>query len=129
MTSPSEEFETSANYETQYQNLMDWVAAEDASNGEVGCGWDLDKYLFAFLSTRGIVFDHEKLKSLLQEHLQDVLGEADYNDQYKSKSCRWSQSKLPDMVYSYTVELPSSHATKSASDCHCQISSVSARAC
>lgn len=79
MTSPSEEFETSANHETQHLRLMGWVAAENASGGEVGCGWDLDKYLFAYLSTRGIGFDHEKLKNLLQEHLQDVLGEADFD--------------------------------------------------
>lgn len=53
----------------RHQRLMELIEAEDAANGEVGCGRSLGKGLSDYFSTRGIALDDEKLKSLLREHL------------------------------------------------------------
>lgn len=62
-----------------HQRLMELVEAEDAANGEVGCGRDLGKGLSGYLSTRGFALDDEQLKSLLQEHLGHILTEPDFD--------------------------------------------------
>lgn len=64
---------------TRHQRLMELVEAEDAANGEVGCGRDLGKGLSGYLSTRGVVLDDEELKSLLREHLGHILMEPDFD--------------------------------------------------
>ena len=63
----------------RHQRLLELVEAEDAANGEVGCGRDLGKGLSGYLSTRGVVLDDEQLKSLLREHLGHILMEPDFD--------------------------------------------------
>lgn len=63
----------------RHQRLLELIEAEDAANGEVGCGRDLGKGLSGYLSTRGVVLDEEKLKSLLREHLGHILMEPDFD--------------------------------------------------
>ncbi|MBD1862406.1 MULTISPECIES: hypothetical protein [Trichocoleus] len=63
----------------RHQRLMELIEAEDAANGEVGCGRDLGKGLSGYLSTRGVALDDEPLKSLLQEHLGHILMEPDFD--------------------------------------------------
>src|SRR6476469_2453899 len=63
----------------RHQRLLELVEAEDAANGEVGCGRDLRKGLSGYLSTRGVALDDEQLKSLLREHLGHMLMEPDFD--------------------------------------------------
>ena len=63
----------------RHQRLMELVEAEDAANGEMGCGQDLGKGLSGYLSTRGVILDDEQLKNLLQEHLGHILMEPDFD--------------------------------------------------
>ncbi|NJL57030.1 hypothetical protein HC928_19195 [bacterium] len=63
----------------RHQRLLELVEAEDAANGEVGCGRDLGKGLSGYFSTRGAALDEEKLKSLLREHLGHILMEPDFD--------------------------------------------------
>jgi hypothetical protein len=63
----------------RHQRLMELVEAEDAANGEVGCGRDLGKGLSGYLSTRGVALDDEQLKHLLREHLGHILMEPDFD--------------------------------------------------
>lgn len=63
----------------RHRRLLELVEAEDAANGEVGCGRDLGKGLSGYLSTRGVTLDDEQLKSLLQEHLGHILMEPDFD--------------------------------------------------
>lgn len=63
----------------RHQRLLELVEAEDAANGEVGCGRDLGKGLPEYFSTRGVALDDEKLKRLLQEHLGHILMEPDFD--------------------------------------------------
>jgi len=61
------------------QRLMELVEAEDAANGEVGCGRRLDKAVSEHFSVAKSAFDPEELKHLLQEHLGHILTEADFD--------------------------------------------------
>jgi len=63
----------------RHQRLMELIEAEDAANGEVGCGWNTDRSFLNFLSIRGITFDEERLKSLLRPHLEQLLKEPDFD--------------------------------------------------
>ena len=63
----------------RHQRLLELIEAEDATNGEVGCGRDLGKGLSGYLSTRGVALDDEQLKSLLREHLGHILMEPDFD--------------------------------------------------
>lgn len=65
--------------ETRYQRLMELVEAEDASNGEVGCGRDWGKRLPVYLRTCGINIADDKLRTLLREHPGNVLMERDFD--------------------------------------------------
>jgi len=65
--------------ETRYQRLMELVEAEDASNGEVGCGRDWGKLLPVYLRTCGINIADDKLRTLLREHPGNVLMERDFD--------------------------------------------------
>jgi len=63
----------------RHQRLLELIEAEDAANGEVGCGRDLGKGLSGYLGTRGVVLDDEQLKNLLREHLGHILMEPDFD--------------------------------------------------
>jgi hypothetical protein len=63
----------------RHQRLLELIEAEDAANGEVGCGRDLGKGLSGYLSTHVVVLDDEQLKSLLREHLGHILMEPDFD--------------------------------------------------
>jgi hypothetical protein len=64
---------TMTDSETRYQRLMELVEAEDASNGEVGCGRDWGERLPVYLRTCGINISDQTLRNLLREHLGHVL--------------------------------------------------------
>jgi hypothetical protein len=68
-----------ADQAARHQRLLDLVEAEDAANGEVGCGRNLGKGLSAYFSTCGVTLDDEQLKSLLREHLGHILMEPDFD--------------------------------------------------
>ena len=70
---------TMTDSETRYQRLMELVEAEDASNGEVGCGRDWGEQLPVYLRTCGINISDETLRNLLREHLGHVLMERDFD--------------------------------------------------
>lgn len=61
------------------QRLMELIEAEDAANGEVGCGRDWGTKLSSYLSTGGFNLEDEKLRSLLREHLGNTLMEPDFD--------------------------------------------------
>lgn len=65
--------------DARHQRLMELIEAEDAANGEVGCGQPLGKGLSAYFSTCGFTFDEEKLRCLLREHLGHILMEPDFD--------------------------------------------------
>lgn len=69
----------SSDVAARHQRLLELVEAEDAANGEVGCGRVLGKGLSGYFSTRGMALDDEKLKSLLREHLGHILTEPDFD--------------------------------------------------
>ncbi|NET38151.1 MAG: hypothetical protein F6K19_40150 [Cyanothece sp. SIO1E1] len=64
---------------TRNQRLVKLIEAEDAANGEVGCGRDLGQGLSSYLSTCQIACEDEKLKHLLREHLGHILMEPDFD--------------------------------------------------
>lgn len=66
-----------SNESTRKQRLMELIEAEDAANGEVGCGQYLGKRGSGDVPPRGVALDDEKLKSLLREHLGRILREPD----------------------------------------------------
>lgn len=63
----------------RHQRLMELVEAEDAANGEVGCGRDWGARLSGYLSTRGLNLEDEKLRSLLREYLGNTRMEPDFD--------------------------------------------------
>jgi len=69
---------------------MELVAAEDASNGEVGCGVASDK-IIAYLSNRSKNIDYDNFRELLREHLGHILTECDY-DKIISQVTRYIES-------------------------------------
>jgi hypothetical protein len=62
----------------QTQRLMELIEAEDAANGEVGCGIPSDK-LSKYLDNRSININGENLRQLLREHLGHILTELDFD--------------------------------------------------
>jgi hypothetical protein len=64
---------------TRYQRLMELVEAEDAGNGEVGCGRNLGDRPSVYLKTCGINISDEKLRNLLREYLGHLLMEVDFD--------------------------------------------------
>ena len=67
------------NESTPNQRLMELIEAEDAANGEVGCGQYLGKRVSGYVTSRGIALDDGKLKNLLREHLGQILRESDFD--------------------------------------------------
>lgn len=82
----------------RHQRLMELIEAEDAANGEVGCGRDLGKGLSGYFSTRGIALEDEKLKSLLREHLGHILMEPDFDS---------ITSQIQRQIESLVIQAPS----------------------
>jgi len=76
--------------ELQTQRLMELVAAEDASNGEVGCGVASDK-IIAYLSNRSKNIDYDDFRELIREYLGHILTECDY-DKIISQVTRYIES-------------------------------------
>ena len=68
-----------SNESTRNQRLMELIEAEDAANGEVGCGQYLGKRVLAYVTPCGVALDDEKLKSLLREHLGHILRGPDFD--------------------------------------------------
>jgi hypothetical protein len=64
---------------TRHQRLMELIEAEDAANGEVGCGRDLGNSISGSFSTRDMALEDEKLKRFLQAHLGHILREPDFD--------------------------------------------------
>lgn len=98
----------------RHQRLLELIEAEDAANGEVGCGRDLGKGLSGYFSTRGVAFDDEKLKSLLREHLGHILMEPDF-DSITTQIQRWLESLVVqtlDSSSSSTSLLDSTNVTE-----------------
>jgi hypothetical protein len=62
----------------QVQRLMELIAAEDASGGEVGCGVPSDK-LIAYINNRSINISDDNFRQLLREYLGHILTERDYD--------------------------------------------------
>jgi hypothetical protein len=65
--------------QSQDERLMELIAAEDASNGEVGCGRVANGNFLEFLNNRSINIDDDNFRSLLQTHLGHVLTERDFD--------------------------------------------------
>lgn len=64
---------------TQHKRLMELVEAEDAANGEVGCGRNWGDKPSVYLSTCGINISDEKFRILMREHLGHLLMERDFD--------------------------------------------------
>ncbi|MCU0546875.1 MAG: hypothetical protein MUE44_32715 [Oscillatoriaceae cyanobacterium Prado104] len=75
---PSEP-QSTINDTTRHQRLMELVEAEDAANGEVGCGRNLGERPSVYLKTCGINISDEKLRNLLREYLGHLLMEVDFD--------------------------------------------------
>jgi hypothetical protein len=75
---PSEP-QSTINDTIRHQRLMELVEAEDAANGEVGCGRNLGDRPSVYLKTCGINISDEKLRSLLREYLGHLLMEVDFD--------------------------------------------------
>jgi hypothetical protein len=91
---------------TRHQRLMELIEAEDAANGEVGCGRDLGNRISCYFSTREIALEDENLKRFLQEHLGHILMEPDF-DAIATQIQRQLESLLiPAASQSLGSELP-----------------------
>ena len=75
---PSEP-QSTINDPTHHQRLMELVEAEDAANGEVGCGRNFGDRPSVYLKTCGINISDEKLRNLLREYLGHLLMEVDFD--------------------------------------------------
>ena len=62
----------------QNQRLIELIEAEDAANGEVGCGIIAESFL-DYLHHRSINQSDEQLRILLRGHLGHILSEPDFN--------------------------------------------------
>jgi hypothetical protein len=91
---------------TRHQRLMELIEAEDAANGEVGCGRDLGNSISGYFSTREMALEDEKLKRFLQAHLGHILREPDF-DAIATQIQRQIESLLiPAASQSLGSELP-----------------------
>lgn len=81
--------------------LMELVEAEDASNGEVGCGVASDKFI-ATLSNINKNIDDDHLRQLLRQYLGHILTECDY-DQIISQVSRYIESIIVGLNHSTTT--------------------------
>jgi hypothetical protein len=91
---------------TRHQRLMELIEAEDAANGEVGCGRDLGNRISGSFSTREIALEDEKLKSFLQEHLGHILREPDFDSIATQIQRRVESLVIPTLSQSLGSEPP-----------------------
>lgn len=83
----------STNDVTQQKRLMEMVEAEDAANGEVGCGRNLGESISLYLHNLGINISDENLRILLREYLGHLLMERDF-DSITTQVSRFIESKV-----------------------------------
>jgi hypothetical protein len=69
---------SNSSIKAEHQRLMELIEAEDASNGEIGCGRDWGSRFPVYLQTCHINVSIDAFQNLLQEHLGDVLKEPDF---------------------------------------------------
>jgi hypothetical protein len=62
-----------------HQRLLELIEAEDAANGEVGCGRDWGSKLPIYLQTCHLNVSDTAFRELLREHLGHVLMERDFD--------------------------------------------------
>ena len=92
------ESKSMSNEATRNQRLMELIEAEDAANGEVGCGQYLGKRVSGYVTPHRIALDDEKLKRLLREHLGQILREPDFDSITTQIQCQ---------IESLVVQVPS----------------------
>ncbi|MBD2694330.1 hypothetical protein [Anabaena catenula] len=97
--------ESSTNGVIQHKRLMELVEAEDAANGEVGCGRDWGEQLSVYLHTSGINISDENFRTLLREHLGHLLMERDF-DSITTQVSRFIESKLVQVNFQHQQHLP-----------------------
>lgn len=90
----------------RHQRLMELIEAEDAANGEVGCGRDLGNRVSGYFSTRDISLQDEKLKHFLQEHLGHILMEPDFDSIATQIQRQIESLVIPTSSQSLDSELP-----------------------
>lgn len=79
---------------------MELIAAEDASNGEVGCRVTSEKFI-TYISNRSKNIDDNNLRQLLREHLGHILTECDY-DKIISQVSGYIESIVADVNHPTT---------------------------
>jgi hypothetical protein len=99
---------------TRHQRLMELIEAEDAANGEVGCGQDLGTRISGYFSNREIALEDEKLKSFLQAHLGHILMEPDFDSIATQIQRQLESLVIPAASQSLSSELPPASATVTA---------------
>jgi hypothetical protein len=95
-----------SNEGTRHQRLMELIEAEDAANGEVGCGQDLGNRISGSFSTHEIALEDEKLKRFLQEHLGHILMEPDFDSIATQIQRKLESLVIPAASQSLDSELP-----------------------
>lgn len=85
--------ESSTNGVIQHKRLMELIEAEDAANGEVGCGRDWGEQLSVYFHTSGINLSDDNFRTLLREHLGHLLMERDF-DSITTQVSRFIESNL-----------------------------------
>jgi hypothetical protein len=102
--------DTSVEQQIQDQRFMEMIAAEEASNGEVGCGREKNGNFLKFLNNRSINIDDDNFRSLLQTHLGHVLTERDFDSivsqvSRKIESVVASANALPVNITQHQAEI------------------------
>lgn len=95
-----------ADQAARHQRLLELIEAEDAANGEVGCGRDLGSRISGYFSTREIALEEEKLKHFLQEHLGHILMEPDFDSITTQMQRQIESLVIPASSQSLGSELP-----------------------
>ncbi len=63
----------------EHQRLMELVEAEDAANGEVGCGRDWGSKLPVYLQTCQVNISDAAFQELLRKHLEHRMVDSDFD--------------------------------------------------
>jgi hypothetical protein len=91
---------TASDEAIRHSRLMAWVEAEDAAQGEVGCGHLSDRGTDDF--RLDIILDTEQLRRVLQSHLGHLLGDLDFDS---------IVTQIQYQVGSWGTKLPLNQAT------------------
>lgn len=97
--------ESSTNGVIQHKRLMELIEAEDAANGEVGCGRDWGERFSVDLNTSGINISDGNFRTLLREHLGHLLMERDF-DSITTQVSRFIESNLVQANVQHQQHLP-----------------------